>query len=116
MKGVLSRPALALRASVWLARIIWRAKIDLFRARGRIHKLSFFIHDFMDACRLEKDRIDACVFAAATASGPISMCLHNAKRDAFILAPLRMGDAIGNRVWNPLTGKLSVTTEASDNP
>lgn len=116
LKGVLSRPSLASRASVWLARIIWRAKIDLFRGRGRVHKLSFFIHNFMDACRLERSRIDACVFTAATASGPISMCLHNAKRDAYILAPLEMGNAIDSRVWNPLTGKISSSAEASDRP
>src|SRR5262249_2155800 len=67
-------------------------------------KLSFLIHDFMDACRLEGDRIAACTFMAATAAGPISMCLHNANRDAFILAPVRLLRQQGDRFWNPLSG------------
>ncbi len=79
---------------------------DLVAARGRAHKLSFFVHDFMDACRLEKDRIDACVFMAATADGPVSMCLHNARRDDYILRPQRIEGASGPRFWNPLTGRF----------
>lgn len=46
------------------------------------------IHGFMDAGALERERIDACVFKTMTAEGPMSMCLHNAKRDSFILQPL----------------------------
>jgi hypothetical protein len=76
----------------------------LVRARGRVNKLSFLIHDFMDACRLEDDRIAACTFMAATAAGPVSMCLHNATRDAFILAPVRLPRPQGDRFWNPLFG------------
>ena len=97
---------------IWAAGARWalgKARImsrDLIAARGRAHKLSFFIHDFMDACRLEKDRIDACVFMAATADGPVSMCLHNAKRDAFILRPVRLQNGNGTRFWHPLTGGL----------
>lgn len=106
-KGVLGCPPLVLRAAGWLARKVWRARLDLVRARGRVHKLSFFIHDFMDACRLEPDRIEACVFAAATADGPISMCLHNAKRDAFILQHIRLAGEPKGRFWNPLTGTVT---------
>jgi len=43
------------------------------------------IHNFMDASRLERDRVQACVFMVATADGPMSMCLYNAKRDRYIL-------------------------------
>ncbi|HEX2581719.1 MAG TPA: radical SAM protein [Dongiaceae bacterium] len=82
----------------WLARKAWRMKRDLWRGRGRIHKLSFFIHNFMDACRLERDRIESCVFMAATADGPLSMCLHNARRDEFITAPF----SIDGEAWMPL--------------
>lgn len=104
-KGVLDSPPLALRAAGWLARKLWRAKFDLLRSRGSVHKLSFFIHDFMDACHLDPDRIEACVFTAATTDGPISMCLHNAKRDAFILQNLRLAGEPRDRLWSPFTGK-----------
>ncbi len=116
-RGVLGSPTLALRTLVWLVRKAWRAKVDLALARGRVHKLSFFIHNFMDACHLEPDRIDACVFAAATASGPISMCVHNAKRDAFILQPVRLARAAGDRYWDPLSGvdsERSVSSSSVD--
>ena len=35
------------------------------------------------------------------------MCLHNAKRDVFILRPVRLGGAQGDRLWNPLSGEVS---------
>jgi len=107
VKGVLTNPRLTLRGAVWLGRKIWRSRADLVRARGRVDKLSFFIHDFMDACQLERDRIDSCVFTAATNDGPISMCLHNAKRDVFILDPVKSeaGEAVS--FWNPLSGQMT---------
>jgi hypothetical protein len=73
------------RGACWLGRTLWSARRDLWAARGRINKLSFAIHNFMDASRLERDRVQACVFMVATAEGPMSMCLHNAKRDRYIL-------------------------------
>lgn len=110
--SIIKSPSLTLSVSVWLLRKIWRARLDLFRARGRVNKLSFFIHDFMDACSLQADRIDACVFTAATTGGPVSMCLHNAGRDAFILeeVPVLRGD--GLRFWDPLTGEVSDRPQA----
>ena len=51
---------------------------------------------------LESQRIKACVFTTMTAKGPISMCMHNAKRDAFILAPIKLSN--GN-FWQPLEGR-----------
>jgi hypothetical protein len=60
-------------------------KADLMASRGRVNKLFFFIHNFMDACDLDPERIKACTFMAATQDGPISMCLHNARRDQYIL-------------------------------
>lgn len=105
VQGILTSAQLTLRASSWLLRKAWRAKGDLIRARGRVDKLSFFIHNFMDACSLEKDRIDACVFTTATSTGPISMCLHNAKRDAFVLQPVKFSGSSGDRFWDPLSGK-----------
>ncbi|MGE3289776.1 MAG: radical SAM protein [Geminicoccaceae bacterium] len=106
--GVLSSPHSLARGAGWLVRKIWRAKADLIAARGRVDKLSFVIHDFMDSCRLERERIDACIFPVATQAGPISMCLHNAKRDAFILEPLRIPGPPDEQFWHPLTGQTAV--------
>jgi 7,8-dihydro-6-hydroxymethylpterin dimethyltransferase len=81
---------------------IWKMKGDLVKARGTVRKLTFFVHNFMDACGLEHDRINGCSFMVMTGQGPISMCMHNAKRDEFILQPFKMDE--GKKVWNPLTG------------
>jgi len=107
LAGLGRHPELWPRAAAWLGRKLRLARADLIAARGRVHKLSFFIHSFMDACALEKERIKACSFMVATQDGPISMCLHNAKRDAFILSPVRMRTAAGDGLWHPLTGKMT---------
>jgi hypothetical protein len=79
---------------------------DLVAARGKVSKISFFIHNFMSACSLERDRVAACAFMVATADGPISMCLHNARRDDFLLRPLPIRHRAGAIFWNPITGRL----------
>ena len=63
---------------------------------------------------LEKERIDACVFKTMTQDGPVSMCLHNARRDSFILKPVRLHTQTGERYWQPLSGALSAG--AATNP
>ncbi len=90
----------------WLGRKLWRMRRDLVAARGRVTKLSLFIHSFMDARCLESDRIDACAFMVVTPNGPISMCLYNACRDDFVLQPIRVAADEGDIYWDPLTGKL----------
>jgi len=67
----------------------------LMLAKGRVHKLSFFMQNFMDATQIEQGRIDACSFMVMTADGPVSMCEHNAKRDDFILQPLQVAKPDG---------------------
>jgi 7,8-dihydro-6-hydroxymethylpterin dimethyltransferase len=103
----------------WFVRKIWSAKADLWAARGKIHKLTFMIHNFMDACHLEHDRIHACIFMVASQDGPISMCLHNAKRDDYILRPIAVDGVEGKRLWQPLSGEtlpLEVVSEQSIDP
>jgi len=100
--ALLRRPRVLARTLAALAQKFWTMRDDLIAARLRVHKLSFFLHDFMDAAHLDRERIGACIFVNQTAAGPISMCLHNAKRDAFILQPLRSGDGW----WQPLTGEV----------
>ena len=96
--ALLRRPALVGATLAWLARFAWQARADLWAARGRVGKLTFFTHNFMDACALEADRIDACVFMAITQDGPLSMCAFNAQRDDFLLRPL----ALAEGPWQPL--------------
>jgi len=103
--ALLRRPEILARTLPWATRKLWAMRRDLLAARGRVHKLSFFLHDFMDATALDRERIGACIFVTQTADGPISMCLHNAKRDAFILQPVRAADGW----WNPLTGRIAAT-------
>jgi len=116
LKGIVARPSLWSGVIAWIARKLWRAKFDIIASRGRVNKLSFFIHNFMDACSLEKERIDGCSFMVATQSGPISMCLHNAKRDAFVLAPVRMKKPGGDQFWDPLTGQIKDNDQSPSRP
>jgi len=44
------------------------------------------------------------------------MCLHNAKRDAFILAPVRLSGPDGERVWNPLSGEATENLTGTHSP
>jgi len=68
---------------------------DYVRSRGRVHQLTFFIQNFMDANSLDHERIDTCSFMVMTADGPVSMCEHNANRDQYILKPLEVKSASG---------------------
>jgi 7,8-dihydro-6-hydroxymethylpterin dimethyltransferase len=97
-RAALSRPRLALATLGWVARLAWMARADLWAARGRVHKLTLFTHNFMDACRLDAERLDACVFMAMTQDGPLSMCAYNARRDEFLLRPLPTAAGL----WQPL--------------
>lgn len=69
---------------------LWEMKSDLIQARGKVNKLTIFIHNFMDACALEPERVKSCVFKAISKDGPICMCVYNAKREQFT-PPDRIG-------------------------
>jgi molybdenum cofactor biosynthesis enzyme MoaA len=99
------RPRLWPSIAAWGIGRLWALRCGLWSGRLRVRKLSFFVHDFMDACRLERDRLKACAFTVATESGLVPMCLHNARRDAFILAPVRLASAKGETYWEPATGR-----------
>lgn len=101
IKWLLKNPDFLIPALKFSAKKIGEMKWDILRAR-RVGKLSFFVQNFMDAKSLEKDRIHACSFMVMTPQGPISMCMHNAKRDEYILQPIKLKD---ETTWNPLTGK-----------
>jgi molybdenum cofactor biosynthesis enzyme MoaA len=84
----------------------WQVRRDLIAARGKIGKLSFFVHNFMDAEALESQRCEACSFMVMSGDGPISMCVHNAKRDDFLLRPSTLQRANKILFFNPVSGAL----------
>ena len=76
---------------------------DLWRGFGRVHRLSLFVQNFMNAKELDEERIEACSFMVMTAEGPVSMCAHNARRDEYILKPIHVTGRDGRRiVFEPL--------------
>jgi 7,8-dihydro-6-hydroxymethylpterin dimethyltransferase len=94
--GVLSR----------FAKLVWKERADFVAARGKFGKISFFVHNFMDSTQLEKERCDACSFMVMTPEGPMSMCVHNAKRDDYLLVPAKVTRENKVMFFNPVTGGL----------
>jgi hypothetical protein len=108
LKAGLRKPRWLLRGCAFLLSHVWRAKQDLWRARGRVHRISFFVQNFMDADHLDPERIRACSFMVMTAKGPVSMCEHNARRDEFILTPITFRRRDGSLVdYDPLRKPVS---------
>ena len=94
---------------LWQARGQWLVKGRIGSGFGLpglrvppVRKISFFTHNFMDACNLDTERVEACVFMAATVDGPMSMCAYNAERDNFLLKPIRLANG---ETWQPLAVK-----------
>ena len=104
-RACLARPALALASVRWALALMWRLRRSLVASRGRVHKLTLFTHNFMDACQLDADRVKACVFMAMTQDGPLSMCAFNAQRDAYLLRPLQTAQG----TWQPLRAAPDAT-------
>ena len=110
--AALARPGLWWGFIKHTSLMFWRARGQWFRER-RLHaplvrKISFFIHNFMDACELDPERIDACVFMAATVDGPMSMCAYNAERDRYLLKPIERADG---SLWQPLAAAADANGE-----
>ena len=99
-------PRLLGRIAARFAILAWRERRSLWRARGRVQKLSFFVHNFMDASALDRERCEACSFMVMTPQGPLSMCVHNAKRDDYLLVPAPVMRENKLRFFNPATGAL----------
>ena len=109
LKAARPRPIWYWRALAYASAKLWRMKSDLIMARGRTHKLSFFIQNFMDAEHLEPDRIRACSFMVMTPNGPMSMCEHNSRRDEFILQPIRVRKSDGTQVlFEPMSRRKRI--------
>ena len=100
--AVLRQPKLALAGVSWLLALLWQIRSD-WLALASARKISFFIHNFMDAKQLEAERIETCVFMAATAQTGdeafVPMCEYNARRDEFLLRPVALADG---SIWQPL--------------
>lgn len=91
---------LSARIIGYFLRKVWALKGGLLRFH-RLHKLTFYIHNFMDAQALDKDRCETCIFMTITRDGPIAMCVHNARRDEFILAPVTTKEGVFEPVSKP---------------
>lgn len=110
--ALVPHPWLVARGVAFVLGMGWRARRALLR-KPVAGKLSFFIHNFMDAAQLEAARCEACSFMVMTPEGPLSMCVHNAKRDQYLLQPARLAGNAGQaqviQFWNPVTGAISAT-------
>jgi hypothetical protein len=106
LSSAFRNPYWLLRGGAFLTRKLWEARTGLL-LRRRIGKMTFFIHNFMDAGALDAERIRNCSFMVMTEDGPVSMCEVNARRDDFILKrielPARPGWA---RSFEPRTGAV----------
>ena len=85
----------------------WRERRDFIAARGKVGKLSFFVHNFMDASQLDPTRCEACSFMVMTPDGPMSMCVHNAKRDKYLLVAAEVRRDHKLMYFNPATGQFA---------
>ena len=100
--ALVARPGLSIATLRCALALAWRMRSNLWAGRGRVNKLTFFTHNFMDAKHLDDQRVEACVFMAMTQDGPLSMCAYNAQRDHFLLQPLQTAQGL----WQPLRPSL----------
>ena len=103
---LVTHPRILFGVAARAARLVWKERRDFFAARGKVGKISFFVHNFMDASRLDRERCEACSFMVMTPEGPMSMCVHNAKRDDYLLVPAQVRRADKLMYFNPATGLL----------
>ena len=99
-------PRLAGQVIANIAGKVMKMGRSVLLARGRIRRISFFVHNFMDARQLDPERITACVFMVETTDGPVAMCAHNAERDRHVLKPVPVMTETGLAYWDPLTATI----------
>lgn len=99
---LLPRPVILGRGLKFLAKHLWRMRKDLIASGGRVYKLSFMIHNFMDADNLDPERVHNCSFMVMTPDGPMSMCAHNANRDDHITTPIEIEVEGARTTFHPL--------------
>ena len=104
LRAAFAHPYWLVRGGAFLARKLWSVRKPLWR-REKIGKITFFVHNFMDAAALDPERLRNCAFMIMTAEGPVSMCEHNARRDDYILKP--MGLPGRPLAFDPRTGVLA---------
>lgn len=95
------RPYLALRIVLHFIRAAWPFWYQLLC--GKAGRMSITIHNFMDASDLDRERCEACIFKVATEDGPLSMCVHNARRDYHLFKPARRSGGW----WSAATGNTT---------
>lgn len=105
-EALITNPGMLAGFTARAAKLAWKARKDLIAAKGKVGKLSFHIHNFMDACQLDRTRAEACSFMVMTPEGPMSMCIHNAKRDNYLLVSAQVKKEGKVMFWNPATGAL----------
>jgi 7,8-dihydro-6-hydroxymethylpterin dimethyltransferase len=105
----LKHPATFVGVVSRFARLVWKERSDFIAAKGKVGKISFFVHNFMDSSQLEKDRCDSCSFMVMTPEGPMSMCVHNAKRDDYLLVAAQVKRESKMMFFNPVSGLLEDT-------
>lgn len=107
---LLLRPKYLGSIAKWTIRLLKQTRSELIKSKGKVNTLSFFIHNFMDACQLDQERLDACIFKTMTRDGPVSMCGHNAKRDEYILQTIPIMIEQEIKFWHPLEAKFYKNT------
>lgn len=102
LRHALTHPRILWKGLPFILVHLWRMKWDLLRSGFKVHKLSFFIHNFMHAECLDPERLDNCAFMVMTPEGPVSMCLHNANRDLYITKAFKVDAGGEAKVFNPV--------------
>ncbi len=105
-KFLLTHPKQLLGFASRIAKATWRSWPELIKQGAKVGKISFFVHNFMDASQLERERCEACSFMVMTPEGPLSMCVHNAKRDDYLLVPAKVQRESKILFFNPASGAL----------